>query len=36
MNTITKFFKNLLTNLKQEIIMEQPEFKTETQSNNLL
>jgi hypothetical protein len=36
MNTITKFFKNLFTNLKQEIIMEQPQVKPETQSNTLL
>jgi hypothetical protein len=36
MNTITNFFKNLFSNLKQEIIMEQPQLKSETQSNNLL
>jgi hypothetical protein len=36
MNLITNFFKNLFTNLKQEIIMEQPQVKPETQSNTLL
>jgi len=36
MNTITNFFKNIFTNLKQEIIMEQPEFKSEIQNTNLL
>ena len=36
MNLITNFFKNLFTNLKQEIIMEQPQVKPETQSNTSL
>lgn len=30
MNTITKFFKNLFSNIKDEIVMEQPAVKPET------